>query len=71
MTAEAEKVYQIVENLVKAGWEFKSHTYVPVTKGWWVLPISDDNVKKMRRGDPTPFYDAAIRTAELYAPECM
>ena len=57
---------EIVEKLIAEGWEFKAHSFTPKTTGWWVLPNSDDPVKKMRRGDPKPFHQGAVATAELY-----
>ncbi len=58
--------YGIVEKLIDLGWKFKSYSYEPVTKGWWVLPNSDDPVKAMRRGDPTQFHVGAVDAYELY-----
>ena len=61
----AEQAYQTVEDLVAAGWEFKSYSYTPQVKGWWVKDDGDP-VHGMRRGDPKPFYDGAMATAQLY-----
>jgi len=65
-----DQAIKTVEKLVAAGWQFKAYSYIPQTKGWWVLP-GDDAIKAMRRGDPKLFHQGAIETAELYAPDCL
>jgi hypothetical protein len=66
-----DQVTEIVENIFNFGWRFKSYSYVPQCKGWWVLPGSDDPVKAMRRGDPRLFHQGAVNVAELYQTDAL
>jgi len=65
----AAEQYELVKKLAAQGWEFKwyGRTAGGGESGWWVLPSAEDAIKRMRRGDPQPFYQAAITAWELYA----
>lgn len=67
MTYTVTEQYEIVDKLAAQGWEFKWYGRTAGGEaGWWVLPNSEDPIKRMRRGDPTPFYQAAVTAYELY-----
>jgi len=68
LTPQQQIAYDTVEKLIADGWKFKAYSYSPITKGWWTK--DDGNpVHAMRRGDPKPFHEGAMVTAELYLSE--
>jgi len=54
-----------IDILREHGWKFIDDERATLRKGWWVLPTAGD-ARSMRRGDPQPYAQAAVDTAELY-----
>ena len=69
-TPEQKEAIEAVDELQAAGWQ-----WLPwpngYTKGWWVLPNSDDPVMRMRRGDPKGFHAGAVTVKKLYLREAL
>jgi len=63
MEPQVEALNDIQRQLVESGWKWEMWT---LSKGWWVLPGSEDPAKRIRRGDPKPYLYAALLTAYLY-----
>ena len=56
---------QAIDKLRQNNWKFIDDERATLRAGWWVLPTADD-ARSMRRGDPKPYAQAAVDTAELY-----
>lgn len=65
LTARQRQAIAACEGLRASGWTFDWHDLLH-DEGWWMLPKSDDPVKRMRRGDPKPRLEGALATLELY-----